>query len=119
MPKTWSQIIDDIEARLQDGGIDPGGNASQVFSQVEIESHIFGGLVAVSFAKPWEYKLTKTTTTSSRDITLTSGDKWRLLSIDKLEYLVDQDPRQFRNFTKFGDVISMETNTAPGSAGRV
>jgi hypothetical protein len=82
------------------------------------------GLILISRCNPWRYKATKTTTASSYDITLSSGDKWRLLDgtgykgtgIEKAEYEVDQNPRRFRGVTRFGDTLSLELMSRPSSA---
>src|SRR3990167_7822414 len=97
MSKTYSQIVDDAEALLQD-------SSNAVFAATEFDTIMPEGLVVISMAKPWEYKRTKTTTADSYDIALTSGDLWRLLEgsgykgtgIVKAEYTVDQNPRRFR-----------------------
>src|SRR3990172_4268663 len=114
--KTYANLLDDVEASVQDGGIDPGGSANQVFATAEIDAIMPLGLLAISNASPWQYKLTKTTTADSYDVTLTTGDKWRLLGIARLEYEVDKDPRQFRNFSRFGDVVTMKRSSAPSAA---
>ena len=116
MSKAYTAIMDDVEAYAQDGGIDPGGAAAQVFSTAELDLLMPSALVRISQFKPWQKKTTKSTVADTRDITLTTGDKWRLLSIEKLEYEVDEDPREFRNYTRFGDVISILKDKAPTSA---
>jgi len=115
MSKAYSAIRDDIETLLQDAGIDPSpAAANSIFATAELDVLIPNALIYLSqHAYPWEYKLTKTTTDSSRDITLTTGDKWRLLGIKKLEYIVDQDPREFRNHSKFGDVVTIKCDRLP------
>lgn len=124
MPKVYADIINDCETLVQDAGVDPSGSANQVFATAELDSFMPEGLLAVSRASPWEKKLTKTTTASSYDITLTTGDKWRLLigsgykgtGIQKIEYLVDKNPRQFRGLTRFADIITLEVDNRPSSA---
>ncbi len=123
--KSYAQILDDIETLMQDAGVDPeGAGANSVFGVAELDALMPMALVTVSQYKPWQYKRTKTTVADSYDLTLTTGDKWRLLTgsgykgtgIVKAEYEVDEDPRQFRGLTKFGDVISLELDSAPDSA---
>ena len=117
MSKAYSAIVDDAEALLQD-------SANAVFATTEFDTIMNEALAAISMFNPWEYKLTKTTTADSYDITLSAGDKWRLLKgsgykgtgIVKAEYTVDQNPRRFRGLTRFGDVLSLELSTRPSSA---
>ncbi len=117
MAKTYAQIVDDAEALLQD-------SANAVFAATEFDSIMTEALVAISQFKPWQYRLTKTTTTDSYDIELTLGDKWRLLEgsgykgtgIVKAEYLVDQNPRKFRGLTIFANTLTLELDSPPSSA---
>lgn len=110
--RTYIDVRDEILIKLQDAGIDPSGTASQVFSEDEVENEIEPSVNIVSPAKPWEYKLTKTAT-ASKDITLTRGDKWKLLKVLKAEYQVDQDPRDFRNVSRFADTLTLKIDTTP------
>lgn len=115
--KAYSTIVNDAEAILQD-------STNTIFSASEFDTIMPDGLIAISRGKSWQYKLTKTTTANSYDITLTSGDKWRLLEgtgykqtgINYIEYLVDQSPRQFRGLTRFGDTITLEIDSKPTAA---
>ncbi len=113
MPKLYTEIMDDVEAYAQDGGIDPSGAAQQVFSTAELDLLMPSALVRISQFKPWQVKTTKSTVADTRDITLTSGDKWRELGIEKLEYAVDKNPPVYRNHSRFGDVISIKIDTRP------
>jgi len=107
--KTYATILDDTESLVQDG-------SNTIFTTAELDVLMPAGLVRMSQAKPWQYKLTKTTTADSRDVTLTASDKWRLLGVEKLEYLVDQNPPVYRGFTRFGDVVTIGVNSRPSSA---
>ena len=115
--KSYSTIVNDAEALLQD-------SSNGVFLVTEFDTIMPQGLILISRCNPWRYKITKSTTASSYDITLSSGDKWRLLDgtgykgtgIEKAEYEVDQNPRQFRGLTRFGDTISLELMSRPSSA---
>lgn len=115
--KVYTTIVNDAEALLQDSG-------NVVFAAAEFDTIFPDGLIAVSRGKPWQYKLTKAVTADSYDMTLTDGDKWRLLEgtgykqtgIEKIEYLVDQSPREFRGLERFGSTISLEVDSKPVSA---
>ena len=117
MAKSYSDIINDAEMLVQDAGLDPSTpGANSVFATAELDAFVPFALTRLSQFRPWEIKTTKSTVADSRDITLTTGDKWRYLGIEKLEYEVDKDPRRFRNFTRFASVLSIKIDTAPSSA---
>lgn len=109
MSRAYSAIRTDISSFLQD-------SSNAVFSTAELDTYIPNALIRLSHSIPWQYKVTKTTTADSYDITLSAGDKWRLTGIEKLEYLVDKNPRRFRGFTRFADVVSINVDSRPSSA---
>ena len=114
MGKSYSEILDDCETLLQDAGVDPSPpSANSVFATAEFDSLMPSALVRISQFKPWQKKTTKSTVADTRDITITTGDKWRLLGIEKLEYLTAKDPPVYRNYTRFGDVLSIKIDTRP------
>ena len=120
MAKLYSEILDDAEMLVQDAGIDPSApGANSVFATAELDALIPFALTRISQFKPWQIKTTKSTVADTRDITLTTGDKWRFLGIEKLEYEVDKDPRRFRGLTRFASVISIKLSTAPASAANI
>ena len=115
--KTYAEILNDVETLVQDAGIDPSPpSANSVFATAELDALMPFALTRISQFKPWQKKTTKSTVADTRDITLTTGDKWRLLGIEKLEYAVDKDPRKFRGSTRFADVISIKIKARPSSA---
>jgi len=115
--KTYAEIINDCETLVQDAGIDPSTpGANAVFATAELDALMPSALTRISQFKPWEIKTTKSTVADTRDITLTTGDKWRLLGIPKVEYLTAQNPPVYRNVSRFGDVVSIKINSRPSSA---
>ena len=111
--KTYAEILNDCETLVQDAGVDPSGVANQVFATAELDALIPDALSRISQFKPWQVKTTKSTVADTRDITLTTGDKWRLLGIEKLEYLTGKNPPVYRNHSRFGDVVSIKIDSAP------
>lgn len=115
--KTYAQILADASQYTQDTG-------NAIFATTEFDSLMPQGLLKVSEARPWMYKLTKTTTIDSYDISLTAGDKWRLMTgygykhtgIQYAEYLVDQNPMQKRGVSRFGDTLTLEVSSRPSTA---
>jgi len=67
----------------------------------------------VSDYSPYQTKETLTTTANSKDIDVSTITD--LLRIDKLEYEVDKSPKSFRNFTLWGNTLTMNVDTAPAS----
>ena len=117
MGKSYSEILDDAEMLVQDAGIDPSGSANQVFATAELDSLMPAALTRISYFKPWTKKTTKSTVADTRDITLTTGDKWRLLGIKKVEYEVDKDPpREHGASPPFDSVVSIKIKTRPSSS---
>ncbi|KKK70726.1 hypothetical protein LCGC14_2921100, partial [marine sediment metagenome] len=107
--KSYAEILNDAETLVQDAGVDPGTpGANTVFATAELDALMPFALTRISQFKPWQIKTTKSTVADTRDITLTTGDKWRKLGIEKLEYEKDKDPRQFRGYTQFASVISIK-----------
>ena len=113
--KSYSEILDDVETLLQDAGVDPSPpSANSVFSTAELDSLMPSALVRISQFKPWQKKTTKSTVADTRDITLTTGDKWRLLGIEKVEYLTAKNPPVYRQVSPaFDSVVSIKIDTRP------
>ena len=113
--------MDRAEQLLQDA-------ANTIFSTTELDNLVPGILTSISKYAPWKpnetptslWSITKATTASSLAIALTAGDKWKLLSekngIRRVEYPVDENPRQFRSFDRYGDVIEMGLDNAPSAS---
>ena len=121
MAKSYSEIINDAEMLVQDAGIDPSApGANSVFATAELDALVPFALTRISQFKPWTKKTTKSTVAATRDITLTTGDKWRLLGIKKVEYEVDKDPPREHGVSPiFDSVISLKLSTAPATAASI
>ena len=81
----------------------------------ELDLHINDCLAEISDKCPYEVKETLTTTASSKELDISSIDD--LLSIEKVEYKVGQDPPEFRNFDLWGDTLTIDIETAPAATG--
>ncbi len=119
--KSYSEILDDAEMLVQDAGIDPSPpGANSVFATAELDALMPSALTRISYFKPWTKKTTKSTVADTRDITLTTGDKWRLLGIKKAQYEVDKDPPRDRGVSPiFDSVVSIKISARPSSAGDI
>ncbi len=51
--------------------------------------------------------------TASKDLTLSTENLRKLLWIEMLEYEVAQDPQEFPEFTRWGDVLTMDIDSTP------
>jgi hypothetical protein len=117
MARTFSEIIDLAETYLQDAGLDPDGSANQVFSAAELGAFLPGCLTEISRYRPYEVKET-VTAAGSKNINI-SGIKIGLLRIEAVEYPAGQDPPQFRNWTQFGDIITLKIEAVPAAGSEV
>lgn len=79
----------------------------------EIDMHIGHCLREISKVSPYETKETLTTTADSRDLDLSSITD--LLEVKKCEFRVGKDPQQFRNFSVWGDTLTMDTTIDPSA----
>ena len=111
MPRSYTEERDLIEQLLQD-------STNLTWSTAELDDLISEGLLEISRYVPYMVKLTLTTT-ASKSLTLTAEQKRNLLWIDKLEYFVDKDPLQYRNFTRVHDTITMDIEWTPSSGDSV
>ena len=77
----------------------------------ELDLYINDCLAEIAEYKPYEVKETLTTTANSRELDLSVIDD--LVEVKKVEYPVDEQPRQFRNFSVWGDILRMALDSAP------
>jgi hypothetical protein len=109
MARTYASLLTVIQNVLQDTG-------ASVWTTAELDVHIPEAITEISRKKPYLTKLTVYTTADALDITLTDGDKHRLLWIDRAEYEIDQSPREFRNISRWGDVVTLDMDDAPSES---
>lgn len=109
MSKPLTVIRDEVRVVLLDA---PG--PSNHFEDEDLDIHIQRFLETISIRVPYEKKETLSTTANSRDLDV-SGITG-LIDVDYVEYLVDQDTKQFRNVTRFSDVITMAVNALPSGS---
>lgn len=83
------------------------------FQDDELDIHIGVCLAEISECSPYEVKETLTTTADSRELDISSIED--LLSIDEVEYLVGEFPKQMRNCSIFGDTLTIETSLTPAA----
>lgn len=102
MPMLYTEIRDACEAILQD-------STNLIFTVAELDVLIPLGLSELSYFKPRGVKET-VTTTASKDLTLSTENKRKLLWVEKVE-----DSTSFRNFTRWGDIVTMDIDSAPSA----
>ncbi len=81
----------------------------------ELDLHIGHVLSEIARSSPYEVKETLTTTASSKELDISSIDD--LLFVDEVEYPAGEDPRGFRNFSVWGDTLTIDIDTAPAATG--
>ena len=106
MARSYATLLDLISQNLSDTG-------SSYFSDDTLDLFIPLGVDVISQYLPRQTKETLTTTADSRELTLTAENKRNLLWVDELEYKVSKHPQQFRNFTRWGDVVLMGIDFDP------
>ncbi len=88
-----------------------------LFSDESIHRHIMNALRAFSTHIPREVKTTLVTTSGSRDISITTLAN--RITIDAVEYPVDEFPRQYVRFSVWSDTLTLLIDAVPGSAQNV
>jgi len=83
----------------------------QEWEDDELDIHIQNCLDEISEYSPRIVKETLATTEDSKDLDI--SDIEDLLHVERLEYEVDEDPKQYRNFSIMGDTLTMVIDTAP------
>jgi len=83
------------------------------FASDEIDLYIGRCLTEISQTCPYmDVDKTLTTSEDSKEVDI-SSIREGLLWIDKVEFRVDSDPRDFRNFTLWGDTLEIDTDLTP------
>jgi len=114
MGKTLSELHQEVRGVLQDvfeAGVEI------VWTDEEIDQHIQDILIDLSQASPYQSKLSAESD-GTKKINLTSITDLNvedLISVVKAEYEGDQDPEQFRNVSRFGDIVTLKIESAPTS----
>lgn len=108
--RTLTEVIAAISQKLQD-------TSNAVWTAAELKKYIQDALVEVAEYVPYEVKVTLTTTASKELSVSTIED---LLRISRLEYLVDQTDRDFRNWEWLNDnTIRMDLEAIPSAGASV
>jgi hypothetical protein len=109
MSDKLTEFRDALRAALQD--TDP---ENQIWADTELDQHLIRALFDINSVRPREQKTTLTTTVASKDLDISSlADR---LDVVKVEYRVGQDPQEFRNFTTWADVLTMDIDSLPSAA---
>lgn len=106
--RTYDEVRDLIEQTLED-------TSNAIWIATELDALILLALTKISFYRPREVKLTMTTA-ASKKLTLSAENKRKLLWINELEYKVDEDPEQFRNWIQRGDSVVMGISATPAAS---
>lgn len=118
MAMTYAQVLAQLEIQL-------GNPAQDASATVVLENLIKSGLIKVSQYVPWETSVLKSMTASTKYVTLTAGDKWKAIELSgaegyyNVEYEVDQTTKEYRNYSRHGDTVTIEIDNAPSAAANV
>ena len=82
------------------------------WTDAQITAHIESTLKELSRVSSYQTKETKTTTSGSKDIDISAITN--LLYVDRVEFRVDQNPKEFRNFEVWGNTLTMDISSLPG-----
>ena len=107
MARTLSGIRQTARQFLNDEFV---AGAAQDFKDDEIDLRIGECLAEISERRPYEVK-EELTTAASRDLDISSIEE--LLEVDKAEFPIDSDPRDFRNVSVFGTTLTIDIETKP------
>jgi hypothetical protein len=114
--KYLGDIREDVRTYLQDNY---ATGVTQIWKDEELDQAIESALRDLSSYSPRELIVTAVSDGTKKidleDITDTDFDLDELIGVVKAEYDVDQDPEQFRNVTRFANIITININTAPTS----
>jgi len=89
MTRTYAQILDAIEQKLQD-------TSNATWGTAELDQYMTAGLAEISQYVPYKDKATVTFASDTKELDISGVSN--LIRIRELEYKVDQDPRQLRGF---------------------
>lgn len=115
---TYSELRDKIESDL-------GDSSNAIWTTAVLDNIISDGLTFIARYVPWETSVLKSLAASSRELTLTAGDKWKAIEMSgpegyyAVEYEVDKDPKQYRNFVRRGDTLTLKIADTPSAASDV
>lgn len=115
---TYTEVLNQLLIQL-------GNPAQDAAATVVLKNIIKSGLIKIAQYVPYETSVLKTLAASSRDLTLTAGDKWKMIEMSgaegyyNVEYPISQNPKQYRNYVRRGDTVTLNINSAPSAAASV
>lgn len=104
MARYEGNYVTDVRAVLQD-------DSSNIWSEAQLTVHIQQAIRSISSVCPYEQKSPASTVEESKDIDISSLTGW--VDIHGVEYPID--PAAKRNFTIWGDTLTLDISTAPTS----
>ena len=109
--KTESALVDRAEEILEDG------TSNLIFTEALIKSQMQDGLSEISQFVPNEVKHILNTFNNSKELDLSTITG--INDIRKIEFPVGKDPRVFRNFNYWGDVVELDIQNSARPAASV
>jgi hypothetical protein len=114
MSKYLGDIRQAVRETLQDTFVT---GSVPLWADPELDQAIETALAELSLVSPRQLIVTAegdgTKKIDLNDITDTAFDMTQLLKVNRAEYPVDEDPEEFKNVTRFGDIITINVSSAP------
>lgn len=108
MSDSLTEFKSALRAALQD--TDPD---NFIWTSPELDQHLLRAKRDIDDVRPQQRKSTLTTTEGSKNIDISSlADR---LSVWNVEYRVDQDPQELRNFKIWGDILTIDIDFLPSA----
>lgn len=89
-----------------------GSDVAYKWTDDEIDVYISDCLIEMAKYKAYEVKEELTTVVGSRELDVSTIND--LLEVKEVEYPVDKQPRRFRQFSRWGNILRMELDSTPG-----
>jgi len=102
MARYEGNYVTDVRGELRDG-------SSDIWSDTQLKVHIHHAIRDISITCPYEQKTALTLVEDSKDIDITTLTG--IVDILKVEYPIDSPEN--RNFSTWGDVLTLDITTAP------
>lgn len=99
-----ADLIESVRYELED-------TTETIFTDAVINKGIEKALVLASDYIPCEKKIEVDLTTDSKDVDISNIKG--IIRVLKAEYKIDQDPKEFRNISRFGDIVTIDTSLTP------
>ena len=102
--RAWQYLRDELSSSV----------TAHTFKEGEMDEYISRALVEVSEASPYEVIESGLTVSTAKEVTITTI-RDTLIDVIKAEYKTGQNPKQFRNVSIFGNILTVDYDSTPTS----